>query len=210
MNSTTMSTTIPHTIKAVIFDWGGVLIDAPKRPIIRFVSQYFNEDEKRVEELVMRHLPPFQTGTVSEQTFWRRICTDLNTAPPASPSLWYEAFSAAYREQEATFTAIDRLKKAGYRIGFLSNTEFPARRFFYEQQYDCFDAEIFSCVEGVAKPDRAIYLTAAAKLGVRPEACLFVDDKEENIRGARAAGMAGLLFRDQDLFQRELWDTLTG
>ncbi|WP_405009393.1 HAD family hydrolase [Kitasatospora sp. NBC_01539] len=43
---------------------------------------------------------------------------------------------------------------------------------------------------GVAKPDPGIYLIAAARAGVDPARCLFVDDRAENVRAAAALGMA--------------------
>eukprot|EP00747_Dinoflagellata_sp_TGD_P191028 gnl/TRDRNA2_/TRDRNA2_53828_c0_seq1.p1 gnl/TRDRNA2_/TRDRNA2_53828_c0~~gnl/TRDRNA2_/TRDRNA2_53828_c0_seq1.p1 ORF type:complete len:236 (+),score=54.46 gnl/TRDRNA2_/TRDRNA2_53828_c0_seq1:67-774(+) len=39
------------------------------------------------------------------------------------------------------------------------------------------------------KPDPEIYLVAAAKLGVEPEACLVVEDTSTGVRAGKAAGM---------------------
>ena len=59
-----------------------------------------------------------------------------------------------------------------------------------------FDEEIRSGQVGVRKPGPEIYRLAAERLGVEPEACLFVDDIPANVEGARAVGMWGLLHRD--------------
>jgi len=48
---------------------------------------------------------------------------------------------------------------------------------------------------GAAKPDPAIYVTAAELAGVAPDRCLFVDDTPANVQGAEALGMAGLIYR---------------
>jgi putative hydrolase of the HAD superfamily len=48
---------------------------------------------------------------------------------------------------------------------------------------------------GVAKPDPAIYRLAAERVGLPPEACLFVDDYEPNVAAAREVGMAAVFFR---------------
>ena len=42
---------------------------------------------------------------------------------------------------------------------------------------------------GVRKPAPAIYRLACERLGVVPEAALFIDDHEGNVAGARAVGM---------------------
>jgi transcription antitermination factor NusB len=58
---------------------------------------------------------------------------------------------------------------------------------------------------GLAKPDPAAFAAAAALLGSPASACLFVDDRAENVDGARAAGMRAELFtgvgRLRDLVQ---------
>jgi beta-phosphoglucomutase-like phosphatase (HAD superfamily) len=48
---------------------------------------------------------------------------------------------------------------------------------------------ISSAEEGLAKPRPEIYRRAAARLGLPPEACVFVDDYEANVRAAEELGM---------------------
>ncbi|GAB2904704.1 HAD family hydrolase [Streptomyces mayteni] len=60
---------------------------------------------------------------------------------------------------------------------------------------DFADAVVSSARVGVAKPDRRIYEIAAQLAGVAPERCLFVDDRLENVEGARALGMTGVHYR---------------
>jgi FMN phosphatase YigB (HAD superfamily) len=52
-----------------------------------------------------------------------------------------------------------------------------------------------SALEGLAKPDPAIYRLAAERLGLLPEQCVFIDDSEPNVFAAREVGMAGVHFR---------------
>ncbi|MFH8756217.1 HAD-IA family hydrolase [Streptomyces atroolivaceus] len=55
---------------------------------------------------------------------------------------------------------------------------------------------VSSAVEGVAKPDPAIYRIAAARAGVPVDRCLFVDDSGENVDAAVALGMTGVRFSE--------------
>ncbi|MEU5262996.1 HAD-IA family hydrolase [Amycolatopsis sp. NPDC021455] len=55
-----------------------------------------------------------------------------------------------------------------------------------------FDALVFSGEVGVAKPDPAVYLLAADRLGLPAIRCAFVDDSATNVRGAVQAGMVGV------------------
>jgi putative hydrolase of the HAD superfamily len=52
------------------------------------------------------------------------------------------------------------------------------------------DAVIASTAVGVHKPTREFFAAACAALGTPPRACLFVDDEDRNVRGARVAGLS--------------------
>ncbi len=47
---------------------------------------------------------------------------------------------------------------------------------------------------GMRKPHPETYLTAARRLGLAPEQCLFIDDMTVNLRGAEAVGMPSFFF----------------
>lgn len=55
---------------------------------------------------------------------------------------------------------------------------------------------VVSGVEKLSKPDPAIYRLALDRFGVRAEEAFFIDDRIDNIEGARGVGMIGHHFRD--------------
>jgi HAD superfamily hydrolase (TIGR01509 family) len=57
-----------------------------------------------------------------------------------------------------------------------------------------FDVLIFSCWEGIKKPEKKIYELALERLGTRPAEAVFIDDKPRCIKGARKAGLKTILF----------------
>jgi putative hydrolase of the HAD superfamily len=54
-----------------------------------------------------------------------------------------------------------------------------------------FDAVVGSCEIGAVKPMREFYLAASDAVRTPVQDCLFVDDVERNVAGARAVGMLG-------------------
>ena len=54
---------------------------------------------------------------------------------------------------------------------------------------------VCSAEVGLAKPEPAVYMMAAERLGIPPSDCIFVDDLDTNVEAARQVGMAGILFR---------------
>ena len=57
-----------------------------------------------------------------------------------------------------------------------------------------FKGDAVSCHLGAVKPNRAFYERALAKFGLQPAACLFIDDRPENVEGARAFGIPALQY----------------
>jgi putative hydrolase of the HAD superfamily len=183
-------------IDSVIFDWGGVLIDDPAPGLMQYCAQALAVSE---EDYIMAHskfAADFQKGLISEDTFWERICGELKVPKPKVPSLWADAFEAAYAPREDMFSLAARLRKNGCKTALLSNTEAPAMQFFYQLQYDMFDVLVFSCAEGTRKPEREIYELTIQRLGSRPSQSVFIDDKAEYITGAKEAGLNTILFED--------------
>lgn len=57
-----------------------------------------------------------------------------------------------------------------------------------------FDTEFYSCHLGVAKPDPAYFRVIIETLTLGPGQMLFLDDKEDNVQAARAAGLRAAVF----------------
>ena len=54
------------------------------------------------------------------------------------------------------------------------------------------------------KPSPEIYITAAKNVGTEPHDCLFIDDLEKNVSGARLVGMDSIHFRGMKELREEL------
>jgi epoxide hydrolase-like predicted phosphatase len=102
------------------------------------------------------------------------------------------------------FSMAASLKENGYRTAVLSNTEVPAMQYFLQQRYDMFDVVVFSCAEGVKKPDRKIYELTLEKLGSLSEQSVFIDDNPEYINGAKKVGINTVLFQSIVQVKNEL------
>jgi putative hydrolase of the HAD superfamily len=92
-----------------------------------------------------------------------------------------------------------RLKESGVKIAILSNMQSDMLKVM-RAKFDWlseFDVQMYSCEVGMVKPTVEVYLECARRLGVDPDACLFLDDKQPNVTGAEKAGMHALLFHGQ-------------
>ena len=91
---------------------------------------------------------------------------------------------------------IEKLKTAGYSVYYLSNFSRRALR-------DCPEAlgflpymngGIFSFDVKLLKPEPAIYRKLLETYDLRPEETVFLDDRQENIDGAKRVGIHGICF----------------
>jgi HAD superfamily hydrolase (TIGR01509 family) len=57
---------------------------------------------------------------------------------------------------------------------------------------------------GIAKPSREYFLKVAQILGFTPKEMIFFDDKEENVLGAKSAGMHAFLFTSVNKAKKDL------
>jgi epoxide hydrolase-like predicted phosphatase len=202
-------------IRAIIFDWGGVLIEDPAPGLVKYCAKALGVGEDEYKRAYNICMDDFQTGRVTEQQFWANMTSRLNArlgktsersrAPmPKVDSLWGDAFAAVYVPRTDLFTMAIQLRAQGCKIALLSNTEKPAVEFFREQKYDAFDAAVFSCVEGTKKPERKIYEITLDRLGTSAGQTLFIDDRQDYIDGARQAGIKTILFKDIGRLKKDL------
>ena len=98
-----------------------------------------------------------------------------------------------------------RLKGEGFSLYGLSN--WCSKVYVTMGQYDIFqlmDGYVISSEEHLVKPEAGIYHRLYEKFGLKPEECIFADDKQENIEGARMTGMRGIVFENAAQYEREL------
>jgi HAD superfamily hydrolase (TIGR01549 family) len=77
-----------------------------------------------------------------------------------------------------------------------------------EGMYDKFYCHVISEDIHFMKPSKEFYEVLAEKLGEKPEDILFVDDKEENIEGAKRFGLKTLLYDGQKLLSESILEKI--
>ncbi len=135
---------------------------------------------------------------MSGEDFGREVCALADLARCS-----HEQFAAAWRDifwlNEPVVRLVADLKDRGYTLVLGSNTNALHAEDFrprFAEALRPFDAVVLSYEVGHMKPDREFFDACANAAGVPAGDCVFIDDLPENIDGARAAGMTGLVYRD--------------
>ena len=128
----------------------------------------------------------------------------------AGLDLTHEEFATAWSDifwlNEPVARLVAHLKGIGYTLVLGSNTNDLHAAHFRRQFAETlahFDRLVLSYEVGHIKPTSAFYLACAEAAQAPPCDCVFIDDLPENVEGAKAAGLSGLLFRDTPA----LWTT---
>ncbi len=193
------------TIRAVISDFGGVLVRT-----FDWSGRAFWEDRLRLprgalpglvfeSEVSMRAM----RGQATEEEVWQDVARRFHLTPDELHAFRHDFWRGDRLDEELLrfFAAL----RPRYRTAILSNAWNGVRQLFARLGLDrAFDLFIISAEEGIAKPDLSIYLLAAARLGVQPEEAVLIDDLPANVAGARAAGMHAVHFRSPEQAMAEL------
>ncbi|MFB8216098.1 HAD-IA family hydrolase [Streptomyces anulatus] len=97
-------------------------------------------------------------------------------------------------------------RAAGHRLALLSNSFGldPFNPYEHVGIWDLFDVHVVSELEGLAKPDPAIYRLALERIGLPAERCVFVDDHEANLPPAAELGITTVHVTGEDTAVAEL------
>jgi putative hydrolase of the HAD superfamily len=186
------------TIRAVIFDFGGVLVrtgDPVGRRAWETKLGLATGDLERIVHGSQIWINA-QHGLMTPDDYWAEVGRVLGIAESDLPQLKLDYFKDDHLDPDL-IALIDSLRQAGYKLGLLSNDavtlEHKLRHEF--AIYDHFDAVIISAYIGVMKPDPAAYQAIAQALNVDLQESVFIDDNPDNIEGARKVGMQAIHYR---------------
>ncbi len=142
----------------------------------------------------------YEQGALTSQEIYQQFCAACFDDPQEwpDPAAFHLANSDIFQLHTPVVPIVAHLESAGYPLGILSNTceahwDFVSRgRFTIIERL--FQVAVLSYDLGVSKPDRKIYEVAIQRAGVAPGEVFFVDDRIENVEGARAAGLDAVQF----------------
>jgi 2-haloacid dehalogenase len=193
-------------VSAVVFDIGGVLLDWDPRHLYRQLIGDPAEMAKFLEQVCTPqwHL----THDLGADT--ERSCRELAAIYPDRADL---IMAWSQRSEDMIAGQIDQavevladVKAAGLRCLALSNMEpdkFLLRRDRFPF-FGFFDGCVISGLEGVAKPDRAIFEILLSRYDLDPAATVFVDDTAANVAAARQIGIRAIEYSTAGQLRRDL------
>ncbi|MBE0651519.1 MAG: HAD family phosphatase [Bacteroidales bacterium] len=185
-------------IENIIFDFGGVILDIdPKLTVSEFQKLGCKDVEKLQSEAFYQEIIlKFEKGLLTPNEFRSRIREFLNMdfTDAQIDHAWNTLLSTLKKERIQTLEAA----KKHYALYMLSNSNAIHYDFFVKDLKDHFGYEDFDALFRKAyfsfrlhmhKPNTDIYHYVIRQENIVPEKTLFIDDRADNIEGARKAGL---------------------
>ena len=178
-----------HSIKLVLFDLGGVLLELNKS----FIEEDSELADQNSEDfwkywLESETVKAFDKGLCEAEVFIRTLIKDLKISVSEEQLLvdfkaWLKGLYPGALE------LIADLKARGLTVGCLSNTNAVHWPELMEMGLEGqFDYAFASHLVNEVKPHREIYEIAEKLSGFSADEILFIDDNQVNVDGARACG----------------------
>lgn len=183
-------------IKNIVFDIGNVILNFKLSEVL----PYFAKDEKE-EEFIKKNIiesPEWlgnaliDTGYISKENAISIVEDRTNHINDELIEKFWNNYNKYSKINEEVVKLIKELKNSGYKIYLLSNINEHTYDSIKENElFNIIDGYIFSYIEHKVKPYKSIYLSLLDKYKLIPSECLFIDDKEENVKTANTLGILG-------------------
>ena len=185
----------PMKLRFIYFDLGNLLVSFDPTLAFNNVAQLcgVSLDDAKAAIVDTGLQQKYETGFVDDREYYASIVDDLSmTTPVPSRDQLLDAVSDMFQPIDSMRLVMEQIRRQGYSIGLLSNTCRAHWHWIQKQNYEVmsieFDHVILSYEVKSMKPDSMIFREAQRSCGYQPQEILFLDDRSENVAGARNLG----------------------
>jgi FMN phosphatase YigB (HAD superfamily) len=190
-------------INHLIFDLGNTLISFDHHLATRRLSSVCHIPEEAIYNYLFKSdfIVKFETGEIGPV----EVVSKFNQAfdRDLTVSAFEDSFSPIFSPRVEMERLIETLKES-YELSILSNTNVLHWRYL-EGNYPFlqrFDNRFYSFKLRASKPHPEIFRMVLSQTHSEPEECLFIDDIEINVEGARNSGMNAIHFQGEALLKK--------
>lgn len=196
-----------QNIKAVCFDFGGVIELYPPGKILSFIAELFNipTDDYKQEYFKHNHLTNVENQNLEDILIKaaNTFNTDKKTEAAARKAIRERMANKRLNIELLSWLPI--LRQKGFKVGILSNATASVREGWETNGiYEMADAVIISGEIGFQKPHKEAFDALFQKLNVLPEETIFIDDAQRSLEKAGEIGYHPILFKDNEQLKKDL------
>jgi putative hydrolase of the HAD superfamily len=194
-----------YMLKAILFDFGGVLAEEGFRNGLKEIARKHGLDQdlfyERADELIQE--TGYLTGAVDESVYWRTL--KEKTGIRGSDADLREEILKRFVLRPRMISCVDRMRSRGFLTALVSDQtnwldEFDGQTSLFRH----FDRVFNSFTMGRSKRDALTFGYVCDMLRVKPEETIFIDDNAGHVGRAASAGMRTILFTTFDEFANRI------
>jgi putative hydrolase of the HAD superfamily len=195
-------------IKAVVFDYGGVICFFPPPEIGAELERLTGLPPETLMKLQRKYRGEYDRGIYNSREYYQFILSKVGIFPgdAVCEKIGRADMNGWKNLNPATIQLMRDIKAAGLALGILSNMP---RDFlpWVRQNLAVFgevDAAVFSCEYNLIKPEPAIYEKLRERLGCEYQEIVFFDDVPDNIAAANKLGITGIIWTGAEAARESL------
>ena len=194
------------SVKAIIFDMGGVLIEydeAPEHGAVQAMCADPVYARSRIPQLVRPDR--LHRGPVTFDDLFKLFVEEVGLT--ADYATFVSAATLGFGPPMSGIGQVIDSLSGRFRLALLSSTNavhWGYAKSHYGELLDKVRPHFVSFELGMMRPEPAIYKHVADTLAVEPEECILIDDTEANVDGARRVGFDAIRFRTSEQLGAEL------
>ncbi len=197
------------SIKAIFFDFGGVILRTEYQAPRQQLAERFNMEYEDIDKVVFGSPSALHAslGEITEEAHWKEIGKRFKLSDADLKAFEASFFGGDVIDRDF-LEYIDTLRPA-HHVGLISNAWSGLRDYMTREKVNpFFDSLTISAEVGVAKPEAKIFQVALEQAGAQANEAVFVDDFAANIAACESLGMKGILFKSPQDVIKQLYQVL--
>lgn len=179
-------------IKAIIFDFGNVILSFDNNIFLEKISKYTDNTAGQLHKLIyLSGLErKYELGLITSDEFFKATVKKCSLS--ISKSDFIDAYISIFKPIQTTIDLIKKLRN--YKLALLSDTNELHFKYIIKQTkiFNLFDEVVVSFKVNLMKPDIRIFKKILDKLDLSADECVYIDDIKEYADAAKRIGMHGI------------------
>lgn len=187
-------------IKAIVFDWHGVLDFTTFEDLVTLISRESNEPIDEINKIFKKVKEPLIRGESDSSLLWNEINNNLELSEDQIQLI--QEYILKIEKNQELFDFLEESKRK-YKLAILSDCLMEkAETIKSTIDLDLFSPVIFSCDVGKTKSENDFFENCSQELGIEISEILYVDDTKKHIEKTKALGFQVYHFTENQLFIR--------
>lgn len=201
-----VSGTTLTTIKAVVFDFNGVIVKTDRQMVIDSIAQALELPQQEIERAYVEMKKQKVKGEKNQIRFWTQFAQSKGKKLPEQWIAQYRQLKlGATKEIPGMLDIVRNLQKREIETGLLTNASKESIVLKKELGlFELFKPALFADQIGIKKPDPKIFQMLLEQLHMAPQEVLFIDNNKDAVETAKKMGMDAIIFKNAPQITKEL------